>query len=216
MNRIHSTLIRACAVALIAMATPFATVVAAPVSEPAQPANDPMTFARGAQAWADACSRCHNFRDPKEFSDVQWRAVMLHMRIRANLTGPQSRDILTFLQGSNDPMAVMFAPAMAASTAATAVAGPDTEPAVLFNQTCVACHGANGKGALPGIPDFTSAQGPLARKTDAQLAESILNGLQTPGAAMAMPAQGGNPVVTGAAAAALVRYLREQFYDAAQ
>jgi mono/diheme cytochrome c family protein len=212
MNLIHSTLLRACAVGLIAMATPFATVSAAPVAESAQPANDPMTFARGAQAWADTCARCHNFRDPREFSDVQWRAVMLHMRIRANLSGQQARDILGFLQGSNDPAAVMFAPTMAASTSATAVAGPGTEPAVLFNQTCVACHGANGKGALAGIPDFTSAQGPLARKTDAQLAESILNGLQTPGAAMAMPAQGGNPAVTESDAAALAHYLRAQFY----
>ncbi|PKM09399.1 MAG: cytochrome c, class I [Gammaproteobacteria bacterium HGW-Gammaproteobacteria-4] len=134
------------------------------------------------------------------------------MRIRANLTGQQSREILGFLQGSNDPAAAIFAPAKASSIVATAVAGSGAEPAVLFNQTCIACHGANGKGALPGVPDFTSAQGPLARKTDAQLAASILNGLQTPGAAMAMPAQGGNPAVSETDAAALVRYLRAQFY----
>src|SRR3546814_7015051 len=97
-----------------------------------------------------------------------------------------------------------------------ASAGTATDPALLFNQTCVACHGANGKGALPGVPDFTSAQGPLARKNDTQLAASILNGLQTPGAALAMPAQGGNPAVTADDAAALVRYLRQQFYDGAQ
>src|SRR3546814_16318670 len=99
MNLIHSTLLRACAVGLIAVATPFATVSAAPVSDPAQPVNDPMTFARGAQAWADTCARCHNFRDPREFSDVEWRSVMLHMRIRANLTGSPTRDITGFLQG---------------------------------------------------------------------------------------------------------------------
>src|SRR3546814_6558376 len=52
---------------------------------------------------------------------------------------------------------------------------------------------------------FTSAQGPLARKNDTQLAASILNGLQTPGAALAMPAQGGNPAVTADDAEALVR-----------
>lgn len=216
MNRIHNTLIRACAVGLMAMASPFATVVAAPASEPAQPANDPMTFARGAQAWADACARCHNFRDPKEFSDMEWRSVMLHMRIRGNLTGQQTRDILGFLQGSNDPTAAMFAPVMVASATTAAVAGSRPEPAALYNQTCVACHGANGKGALPGIPDLTSAQGPLARKSDAQLAASILNGLQTPGAALAMPAQGGNPAITADDATALVRYLRQQFYDGAQ
>lgn len=216
MNHIHSSLKRTCAVGLIAMASPFATVIAAPVSEPAQPANDPMTFARGAQAWADTCARCHNLRDPKELSDMQWRAVMLHMRIRADLTGPQTRDILGFLQGSNDPVAATFAPVVAASVSTTALAGSGPEPAALFNQTCVACHGANGKGALPGVPDLTSAQGPLARKTDAQLAASILNGLQTPGAALAMPAQGGNPAVTAGDAAALVRYLRQQFNDGAK
>lgn len=216
MKRNHRIPLRACAVALMVMASPLAAVIAAPATEPAQPATDPMSFARGAQAWADTCARCHNFRDPKELSDVQWRAVMLHMRIRANLTGPQTRDILGFLQGSNDPTAARFTPVKPASPATAALAGSSPEPAALYNQTCVACHGANGKGALPGVPDLTSAQGPLARKSDAQLAASILSGLQTPGAALAMPAQGGNPAVTADDAAALVRYLRAQFKKAAQ
>src|SRR3546814_10403124 len=113
-----------------------------------------MTFARGAQAWADTCARCHNFRDPREFSDVEWRSVMLHMRIRANLTGSQTRDILGFLQGSNDPTAVMFAPPMAASTLAATAYGSGAETAVLSKQTCVACNGAKGQGALPVTPDW--------------------------------------------------------------
>ena len=63
--------------------------------------SDPMQFARGAQAWANNCSRCHNMRDPKELRDDQWRAVVSHMRVRGNLTGKEARDVLMFLQGSN-------------------------------------------------------------------------------------------------------------------
>lgn len=58
-------------------------------------------FARGAKAWADNCTRCHNMRDPKEFRDDQWRPIVAHMRVRAGLTGPEARDILLFLQSSN-------------------------------------------------------------------------------------------------------------------
>ena len=52
------------------------------------------SYARGAQAWANNCSRCHNARDPKDYRDE-------HMRIRAGLTGQETRDILKFMQGSN-------------------------------------------------------------------------------------------------------------------
>ena len=56
---------------------------------------------RGVQAWTDNCARCHNMRDPKEFRDDQWRVTMTHMRVRAGLTGQETRDILTFLQAGN-------------------------------------------------------------------------------------------------------------------
>lgn len=62
---------------------------------------DPAAFARGAKAWAENCSRCHNMRDPKDYRDDQWRAVVGHMRVRAGLTGQEARDILLFLQRSN-------------------------------------------------------------------------------------------------------------------
>ncbi len=62
---------------------------------------DEQAFARGAQAWAGQCARCHAMRDPRELRDDQWRAVVTHMRIRGGLTGQQARDILRFLQESN-------------------------------------------------------------------------------------------------------------------
>lgn len=65
------------------------------------PAADPMAFARGAKAWADTCSRCHNLRDAKDLRDDQWRASVAHMRVRAYMTRQETEDITRFLQGSN-------------------------------------------------------------------------------------------------------------------
>jgi len=55
----------------------------------------------GAQLWADNCSRCHNIRPPQSYNDAQWEAVVMHMRQRANLTGPEQREITRFLQASH-------------------------------------------------------------------------------------------------------------------
>ncbi len=57
--------------------------------------------ARGAKSWVDNCMRCHEARDPKELRDDQWITTTFHMRIRAGLTGQETRDIIAFLQMSN-------------------------------------------------------------------------------------------------------------------
>lgn len=62
---------------------------------------DMVAFARGAKAWANTCSRCHNMRDPKDLTDRQWKVVTTHMRLRAGLDGQQVRDITAFLQASD-------------------------------------------------------------------------------------------------------------------
>jgi len=80
----------------------------------------------------------------------------------------------------------------------------------LYSQTCIACHGANGQGALPGVGKFKSADGSLT-KSDAELAKSIKEGLVSPGAALSMPAKGGNPSLTDADIRALISYLRDEF-----
>ena len=36
----------------------------------------------------------------------------------------------------------------------------------VYSQTCIACHGANGKGAIPGVSDFTKADGPLIKSDE--------------------------------------------------
>jgi len=62
---------------------------------------DSAALARGVKSWNDNCARCHNVRDPKEMRDDQWMATAFHMRVRAGLTGQETRDILLFLQQSN-------------------------------------------------------------------------------------------------------------------
>jgi len=58
-------------------------------------------FARGAKLWANRCTGCHNIRAPKDLTDSEWKATMMHMRVRAGLSGQDARDILEFLQRSN-------------------------------------------------------------------------------------------------------------------
>ena len=55
----------------------------------------------GAQLWSQNCGRCHNYRDPGEFSDAEWAVIIHHMRVRVPLYGKDADAILTFLQGSN-------------------------------------------------------------------------------------------------------------------
>ena len=54
-----------------------------------------------AQLWEENCSRCHNYRSPSELSDRQWEVVLLHMRVRANLTQEEYEAILEFLKAGN-------------------------------------------------------------------------------------------------------------------
>lgn len=63
--------------------------------------SDPGRFARGAKAWANNCASCHNLRPARDLRDDQWRVVIAHMRVRADLTGQEAQDILKFLQETN-------------------------------------------------------------------------------------------------------------------
>jgi len=75
----------------------------------------------------------------------------------------------------------------------------------LFESTCIACHGANLKGAIPGVPDLNTS-GRLAQ-SDEVLIDHIVNGFQSKGSSMAMPAKGGNPGLSMEDVRALVFYM---------
>ncbi len=163
----------------------------------------PGDFQKGAITWAENCGRCHNIRAANELRDDQWISTAFHMRVRAGLTGAETRDVLTFLQGSNTSIRV---PVTASSNdSISTLSGKD-----VYGQTCVACHGANGKGNFPGVPNFNSKNGPLS-KSDETLVKNIMSGFQSPRSPMAMPANGGNPDLTKKDIENTVGYMRKQF-----
>ena len=168
----------------------------------------------GAKTWTANCSRCHNMRDPQEFQDQYWRVIVSHMRVRAGLTGQEARDILAFLQASNHPTGNKISQSKPVASPSEKAVGMSRVDAVaganIYQQTCVACHGANGKGALPGVADFTAPNGPL-KKSDQELFQSILNGFQSPGSPLAMPAKGGNPNLSDIDIIAVIAHLRTTF-----
>jgi mono/diheme cytochrome c family protein len=44
------------------------------------------------------CNRCHPERYATERTAAQWKTIMLHMRVRANLPAAQAKAILAYLQ----------------------------------------------------------------------------------------------------------------------
>jgi mono/diheme cytochrome c family protein len=52
----------------------------------------------GAELYAINCNRCHSERYATEFTSAQWKTIMIHMRVRANLPAAQAREILKYLQ----------------------------------------------------------------------------------------------------------------------
>ncbi|TCK18332.1 cytochrome c5 [Thiogranum longum] len=164
---------------------------------------EPGDFASGSKAWAENCARCHNIRPANELRDDQWLTTVFHMRVRAGLTGQEARDILTFLQTSN--VALVQEPVRPDDAPASTLSGKE-----IYQQTCIACHGADGKGAFAGVPDFTDPQGRLS-KSDEELLKNVQNGFQSPGSPMAMPPRGGNSALTGGDLQKVIKYLHSEF-----
>lgn len=94
------------------------------------------------------------------------------------------------------------------ATSMTALA-VDTGQAV-YQGTCIACHGAGGEGALPGVSDLTESNGSLS-KPDEQLKRNIINGFSNPDSPLSMPPKGGDPSLSEDDIDAVIRYMREAF-----
>ena len=74
----------------------------------------------------------------------------------------------------------------------------------------MACHGDNGKGTMPGAPNFTRTDNPLSQ-SDEVLFKHIKLGFKSSGSPMAMPPKGGNMSLTDADINAVLDYLREAY-----
>jgi hypothetical protein len=71
----------------------------AAAAEPAPPAKKTEKKSlTGAELYQVNCNRCHSERYATEFTSAQWKTLMIHMRVRANLPAAQAREILKYLQ----------------------------------------------------------------------------------------------------------------------
>ncbi len=55
----------------------------------------------GAQLWGENCMRCHNAPPATMYNDDQWKTIVTHMQVRANITKTEADKVLEFLQTSN-------------------------------------------------------------------------------------------------------------------
>ncbi|NIR43464.1 MAG: cytochrome c [Gammaproteobacteria bacterium] len=100
---------------------------------------------------------------------------------------------------------------IATTTAADPTSGEALERGKrIYEQTCVACHGADGKGIVPGAPDLNKKNSGLSKPRPV-LVEHVLEGFRSEGSPMAMPAGGGNPDLTEEEARAVVEYMLQRF-----
>lgn len=96
------------------------------------------------------------------------------------------------------------------SAAAPTPAGDSTKGQELFQTSCSACHGPEGKG-VPGLGKDMTGSEFIAGKSDAELIEFIKQGrdpsdpLNTTG--VAMPPKGGNPSLSDEDLQDIVAYM---------
>ncbi|MBU1263940.1 MAG: cytochrome c [Gammaproteobacteria bacterium] len=84
---------------------------------------------------------------------------------------------------------------------------------VVYNKTCIACHGSDGSGSLPGVPGLAGKTGPLSQE-DAVVLKRMAEGFQSPGSPMEMPPRGGDPALSDADLKAVLEYMRKAFLGA--
>ncbi|MDN0084948.1 c-type cytochrome [Crenobacter sp. SG2305] len=80
----------------------------------------------------------------------------------------------------------------------------------VYKGSCIACHGSDGAGSFPGVPNLADKAGPLSRDDDVLL-NRMINGFQSPGSPMGMPSRGGDPTLTDADLKAALKYMRNKF-----
>ncbi len=111
---------------------------------------------------------------------------------------------------SRSVVGVLALATISASSIAAAETHADHQGEAVYAQSCLACHGPDGAGAMPGIPDLTEMNGPLS-KSDKVLMKSILEGIETESTPIPMPAKGGDEHLTEAKARLVLEYIRREF-----
>ena len=109
------------------------------------------------------------------------------------------------IDGVLAPLSLFLAFGLLSSAAIAEPSGED-----LYFETCAVCHGDDGTGAMPEIPDLSGADGPLG-KADGDLIAIILNGVERSDLPVPMPAKGGNEDLNTEKARRVLQFMRREF-----
>jgi mono/diheme cytochrome c family protein len=132
------------------------------------------SLAEGARIYGKVCGSCHNARSPLERSDRDWITIINHMRVRANMTGTQVRDVLAFVQATNQNparIAVLPPPPPSVQEDSARREAPPFDPGTLDSaergkrlvaeKACLGCHvvGDEGGNIGPSLNDVVRLKG---------------------------------------------------------
>ncbi len=117
-----------------------------------------------------------------------------------------------FLKHLAPPAALLIAIVLSAQTRAEEHSAPPDlgRGQTVYEETCVVCHGADGKGEIPGVPDFTKPDGPMKTPDNIHFGH-VIDGFESPNSDMAMPPNGGNPDLTEQDVRDVLAYMRDRF-----
>ena len=119
------------------------------------------SLAEGARTYGRVCGSCHNARSPLERSDRDWATIINHMRVRGNMTGVQARNVLAFLQATNeDPTTITVIPAPPRITDGLPLDALEQGKRVVGEKACLGCHVVGDEGGNIG----PSLNGVIARR----------------------------------------------------
>jgi len=130
------------------------------------------SVAEGARVYGDVCGNCHNARSPLERSDRDWVTIVNHMRVRGNMTGKQARDVLAFLQATNNDPAQSVAPPQEPAVPAGETEGLDAAQRggeLVAAKACLGCHVIGDAGGNIG----TSLNGVVGRKGEDYVRQKV-------------------------------------------
>ena len=89
-------------------------------------------------------------------------------------------------------------------------AGDPERGKAVYEGTCIACHGPEGQGSVPGAPDFAAADDIFAQERKVVL-RHMREGIRSPGSPMGMPPRGGDDSVTDQDLLDALAYIRQAF-----
>ena len=80
----------------------------------------------------------------------------------------------------------------------------------LYQKNCMACHGYDGGGVMPGVLDFMEDR-IWASIDPLTLFSQLKHGIRKDGTTMNMPTKGGNPNLTDDDLKKIIRYMHQKF-----